>query len=424
MSRRYAMERGYFDRLRAGRLELFAYARTVRNADELRASRDELMATVQINRTPTADRPLVMDIRDGVAHIPVVGQLTPSADPCGAWMGMAETEYGFIQAALISAEDNAAVLEIALDVDSPGGYLDGLDETAQLLGAVSKPTTSFVGNLAASAAYWLASQTDKIVAMSPASEVGSIGVAAEEYDDDQALTNDGIAHRVYTSTDAPDKRPDTKTEEGRAKIVANLDAAHEIFVRRVAEGRGVSPAKVSKDFGRGGVVIAERAMAAGMIDEVRGSHIARPAQAITAVGGDQAAGPKVKKEGRMELTIDQIKAEAPDVAAALRDEGIQAERQRVAGLESWADINADCAKIVAEAKASGKDYNAVAAQLGAAAAKGKAAPAANGENAPEVTTATAANASGAGDTLDGVDTKAQAIFGYSAADAKKYKEVK
>jgi len=126
----------------------------------------------------------------------------------------------------------------------------------------------------------------------------------------------------------------------------------------------------------------------------------------------------------MELTIDQIKAEAPDVAAALRDEGIQAERQRVAGLESWADINADCAKIVAEAKASGKTYTDVAAQLGAAAAKGKAAPAANGDNPPDVTTAKAVNASGAGDVLDEVDAKAQEIFGYSAADAKKYKEVK
>lgn len=148
------------------------------------------------------------------------------------------------------------------------------------------------------------------------------------------------------------------------------------------------------------------------------------AQAIPGVAGIQAAGPKVKKEGRMEFTIDQIKAEAPDVAAALRDEGIQAERQRVAGLESWADINADCAKIVAEAKASGKTYNDVAAQLGAAAAKGKAAPATYGENAPAVTTGTAANASGAGDTLDEADRKAMAIFGYDAAAAKKFKEVK
>lgn len=148
------------------------------------------------------------------------------------------------------------------------------------------------------------------------------------------------------------------------------------------------------------------------------------AQSNTAVGGDKAAGPKVKKEGRMELTIDQIKAEAPNVAAALRDEGAKDERARIMGLEAWSDINADCAIIVAEAKASGKRYEDVAAQLGAAAAKGRAAPAANGENAPAVATGTAGNASGSGDTLDDIDREAAALFGYDAATAKKFKEVK
>lgn len=148
------------------------------------------------------------------------------------------------------------------------------------------------------------------------------------------------------------------------------------------------------------------------------------AQVNPGVAGIQAAGPKIKKEGRMELTIDQIKAEAPNVAAALRDEGAKDERARIMGLEAWSDINADCAKIVAEAKASGKRYEDVAAQLGAAAAKGRAAPAANGENAPAVATGTAGNASGADDVLDDVDREAAALFGYDAATAKKFKEVK
>mgnify|MGYP001809985657 CR=1 FL=1 len=275
MSRKYAMERGWLDRLRAGRRELTTYARAVKSADELRESRDDLMRTVEIYRKPEPGTQVQYAVVDGVARIPVVGQLTPSADPCGAWTGLAETEYGYIQAALIAAEDDPSVREIALDVDSPGGYISGLDETAQLLGAVSKPTTAYVGGMAASAAYWLASQADRIVAMSPASEIGSIGVALEEYDDDQALADQGIAHRVYTSTDAPNKRHDTKTEEGRNKVIAELDELHSIFVRRVSEGRGVPQANVDAEFGQGGILIAEKAMAVGMIDEVRGSHIGR-----------------------------------------------------------------------------------------------------------------------------------------------------
>ena len=126
----------------------------------------------------------------------------------------------------------------------------------------------------------------------------------------------------------------------------------------------------------------------------------------------------------MELTIDQIKAEAPDVAAALRDEGAKDERARIMGLEAWTGINADCAKIVAEAKASGKRYEDVAAQLGAAAAKGKDAPAADGDNAPAVVTGTAVNASGAGDVLDEIDREAAQMFKTPIESYKKFKEVK
>lgn len=401
MSRKYAMERGHLDRLRAGRRELLAYAREVKSADELRESRDDLMKTVSVYRTPKAGEQVQYDVRDGVAHIPVAGQLTPSADPCGAWMGLAETEYGYIQAALIAAEDDPMVSEIALDVDSPGGYISGLDETAQLLGAVSKRTVAYVGNMAASAAYWLASQADRIVALSPASEIGSIGVALEEYDDDQAMADAGISHRVYTSTNAPDKRPDTKTEEGQAKIVAELDALHSVFVRRVAEGRGVSTEKVNADFGRGGIMIAEQAMAVGMVDEVRGSHINRKEN--TGVAGSQAAGPGNKKEvNKMtEQEIAALKAEAYQA-------GIQAERKRVAGLTAWRGINADADKAVEEAIAAGKGYDEVAAQLAAAVAKGNSKQA-DGDNAASIESGTAK-----ADGLDETDREAMQLFGLTA----------
>lgn len=427
MSRKYALESRTLAGLRACRRDLMTYARAVRNADELRASRDELMASVQINRAPKTGEQVELKILDGVAHIPVTGTLTPSADPCGAFMGMAETEYGFIQAAIIQAEDNPAVLEIALDVDSPGGYISGLDETAQLLGAVTKRTTAYVGGLAASAAYWLASQADRIVALSPASEIGSIGVALEEYDDDQALADAGIMHRVYTSTDAPDKRPDTKTDEGQAKIVAELDALHGVFVRRVAEGRNVSLDKVKNDFGRGGVLIAESAMRVGMIDEVRGSHIDRSTmrdqeqkqEKNAGVAGATAAGPKEIK-GVKKMTIEQIKAEAPDIAAALRDEGIQAERKRVAGLSAWKGINADADKAVDEAVASGKSYDDVAAQLAAAVARGNSKQA-DGDNAASVASGTATTGAGV-DGLTDEDREAMAMFKLTAEDMKNHKK--
>lgn len=418
MSKRYAMERAYLEQLRVDRRELFAFARAVGQADAMRSARDELMASATIYKTPSAGEQVKLEVIDGVAHIPIVGQLTPSADPCGAFTGQAETEYGFIQAALVAAAADPAVREIALDVNSPGGYINGLDETAQMIAGVGKPTTAYLGSMAASAAYWLASQADRVVALSPASQVGSIGVAMEEYDEDAALAAEGVTHRVYTSTDAPDKRPDTKTPEGRAKVVAELDALHGVFVRRVAEGRGVSTETVNKDFGRGGVLIAERALEVGMVDEVRGSHIARRDNTPPGVAGSQAAGPGKNKEVS-KMTIDQIKAEAPEAAAALRDEGVQAERKRVAGLNAWKGINADADRAVEEAIAAGKTYDEVASQLAAAVMKGNS-KAADGDNAPVVASAVASNGAGVEGSLDEHDREAAKLFGFTADEYKKF----
>lgn len=406
----YAMEKSFLTRLLSDRRELFSFARAVGNAEQMRAARDELMTAAQINKTPKNGETVQYKVIDGAAHIPITGQLTPSADPCGAFTGQAETEYGFIQAAAIQAEDDPAVSEIAFDTDSPGGYVSGLDETAQIIGMLTKPTTAYVGNMAASAAYWLASQADKIIALSPASQVGSIGVALEEYDDDQALAAEGITHRVYTSTDAPDKRPDTKTQEGQAKVISQLDALHSIFVRRVAEGRKVSEEKVNKDFGRGGVLLAEAAMAAGMIDEVRGSHIKK--EKSSGVPGALASGPKLKQE--VNMTEQEIQA--------LKDQsfqaGIDAEKKRTAGLNAWKGLNPDADRVVDDAISQGKTYDDVAPQLAAAVAKGKSKEA-DGDNAPAVASGTVTNGAGVSG-LDEKDMEAAAMFGLSLEDYRKY----
>lgn len=370
--RRYAMESGFLSRLLSDRKEVLGYARALGTAEAMRAAREDLMASTRVNVAPTADNPLKLEVVDGIAHIPIVGELTPSArtDACGAYTAEALTEYGFIRASLAEADARSDVEAIALDVDSPGGYIAGLDETAQALAAVSKPTTAYVGSMAASAAYWLASQADRIVALSPASEVGSIGVACEEYDDDEALARDGIAHRIYTSTDAPDKRPDTATDEGRSKIIAELDALHAVFVRRVADGRHVAAEKVSKDFGRGGVLTAEKAVAAGMIDEVRGSHLSRPKLSTAGVASSAAATSAAISPKEVRMDLNQLKAEHPDLVATIAAEGkavgISEERARVAALRKWADAdpqNAKVAAIVKEAEAQGKTEADVQPQL-------------------------------------------------------------
>lgn len=362
--RLYAMERAAVVGLLDTTREMFATARGM-SAEDMRTAVADIYASARMGITPSTPEEIAASYSvdsDGVAHIPIVGVLTPAANPCAAMFGGAETEYGFIIAASLAADADLRVREIAYEINSPGGYVDGVDGAAQAIAGMRKPTVSHVHDMAASAAYWIGVQADRMVAMSPASRVGSIGVVAEEYDYDEAYARDGITHRVYTSTDAPDKRPDTKTPEGRARVIEELDDLHRVFVQRVADARGVTPERVNADFGRGAVVIASEALKVGMIDGVEGLRIKG---AVGARAAEQAA---ETQEEVKSMTLDQLKKEHPDVYGAAVAEGAQQgvdrERSRVAGLRKW-DKPA-CAAIVSEAIATGKSEGDVLPQLMAA----------------------------------------------------------
>jgi ClpP class serine protease len=430
--RLYAMEAGFLSRLRADREEIFVVARSLGSAEEMRQARADLMASIKgsIFLAPKAgdDLSKLYAVDDeGRAHIAIMGELTPQAetDACGAYTAQALTEYGYIEAASRAASADKKVSSVVFDVNSPGGYVDGVDQAAQAMAAITKPTEARVHGMAASAAYWLASQTDRIVAMSPAVQIGSIGVAAEEYDDDEYLAKKGIAHRVYTSTDAPDKHPDMKTDEGKAKLVSRLDALHRVFVSRVAEGRNVSPDKVNKDFGRGGVLIASAAKAAGMIDHIEGMIIARPRQTMDkpgvagsaqAHGNASAANLKSKEVRHMDL--NKLKAEFPEESAALVAEGMKAEQSRREKIVALKGANADGDKAVEDAIASGKSFDECFPAIQGAINRGKGANA-NGENAPDLPTKKQKTASGTLGLTD-EDRQAAKMVGMTEEEYIKY----
>ena len=398
----YAMEPGFLGQLLEDRRQILEIAKSLGTAEEMRAARKDLMESLlAINITPKtaaeAAKAYTIDA-DGAAHIPIIGELTNAAekDACGAYTADALTEYGFITKAAEAADADDRVSSIVFDVNSPGGYADGVAETSNAIRAISKPTEAHIGSMAASAAYWLASQADKIVANSIASRVGSIGVAAEEYNPDEFYAKQGIAHRVYTSTDAPDKRPDTSTEEGQKKVVALLDDIHTVFIQTVAEGRDTTPENVNKTYGRGSVLIASNALSVGMIDEIQTVSRKTVLDVIedeTGVTGKEPAAEAENEEGDMD--IQSLKTEHPDVFAAVENGGIEIgvkkERARASALDEQKAADPDNAKLAAvidEAKASGKEVADIQTQIAVAVRDGNL----DGENPPEVATAKAQTA--------------------------------
>lgn len=222
---------------------------------------------------PTAEQVAALPARspvsyidDSTAVINVRGVLTPSVDIIALLVGGGNTTYTEIREAVQAADADPTVASITLDIDSPGGSVRGLFETLDVLRATRKPVNARV-SYAASAAYAIAAVTGKIDATSEAASVGSVGVATTYVVHPYAVD--------IASTNAPAKRPDVRTERGRAMAREHLDQLHELLVERIAAGRRTTTSRVDADFGRGGVLTAREALRRGMIDSIAGSAVVR-----------------------------------------------------------------------------------------------------------------------------------------------------
>jgi signal peptide peptidase SppA len=168
-----------------------------------------------------------------------------------------------------AAMDDPSVKNIVLAVNSPGGQIDGINEMANMIraGAQQKPVTAYVDGLAASGAYWLASAANRIVA-DETSQLGSIGVLATVMDDRGADERRGVKRYEIVSSQSPLKRTDPATDEGRQQMQEMVDGLAQLFIEKVAGFRGVAPATVARDFGRGSVMGARAAINVGMADSL------------------------------------------------------------------------------------------------------------------------------------------------------------
>ena len=181
----------------------------------------------------------------------VLVQSEVDADYYRSW-GISSTSYE-----AISKELRASSGPVEFHVNSGGGESAGCDELMKEIRARGN-STAIVHGMAASAAYGIASQCDEILCTSEADLVGSIGVAIDAWVSDRVVS--------ISSTDAPKKRPDLKTEEGKAAVREMLDQIHELFVEQIAIGRGCTVEKINTNYGRGGVLTARNALKNGMVD--------------------------------------------------------------------------------------------------------------------------------------------------------------
>jgi signal peptide peptidase SppA len=206
-----------------------------------------------------------VEVRDKVAVLDVTGPIFRYADVFHEVSGATSVQK--IATQLQTILDAQGIEHIVLNVDSPGGQADGINEMADIIRAANaqKPITAYVGGLGASAAYWLASAASNIV-INESAFVGSIGVVVGYEDRNGAAERQGVKRYEFVNSKSPRKRPDPSTEAGREQLQEMADNAAELFINKVATFRGVSSDDVVTRFGAGGLLMGAAAVKAGMVD--------------------------------------------------------------------------------------------------------------------------------------------------------------
>jgi len=197
-------------------------------------------------------------------HGPIMG------DKNGGAFSGTETSSAEIVRLIKKAEESSEVKAILLEINSPGGSAVASAEIANAVKNSNKTVVSYIREVGASGAYWVASATDKIYAHE-LSLTGSIGVRGsyieyagflERYN----FTYQRLVAGKYKDAGTPYKR---LQDEERDLFQNLMDRMHDVFIREVALNRGLSE-EVVRELATGFVYLGMEAKEAGLIDEFGG----------------------------------------------------------------------------------------------------------------------------------------------------------
>jgi capsid assembly protease len=346
----------------------------------LRGEKIDLKAVEARLGAPLVNEPRPYSVIGGVAVVPVIGVLAKRANLFMQVSGGTSTQQ--MQGWLAQAAADPAVSAIVLEVDSPGGQVDGVQQFAQQVRQIradGKPVVAWINGIGASGGYWIASAAERVLIADATTVVGSIGVVATHVDVSKREAALGLKtteitagkYKRIASPYAP------LSEQGRATIQEQVDAIYSVFVEAVAEQRGVSVETVLSDMADGRVFIGQQAVAAGLVDGVS-TLDALIAELQPRPGAGRRVSPSTSGAP---MNRDQLKADHPEVFEAVRKEGhdaglqegitqgAQVERDRIAAIDTEAVPGFEA--LTAKAKADGWNADQYMAAVGRAEAEAR-----------------------------------------------------
>jgi protease-4 len=157
-------------------------------------------------------------------------------------------------------------------IDSGGGSATASEAMAAALRTLAgrKPLVAVMGSVAASGGYYVATPAARVFAQ-PSTLTGSIGVLAGK------LAVGGVLRRLLLNSETITRGehasmfgPERPFREGeRARLRESIERSYQLFVERVAAGRGRTPDQVDAIAG-GRVWTGRQALGNGLLDELGG----------------------------------------------------------------------------------------------------------------------------------------------------------
>ncbi|MBX2906165.1 MAG: S49 family peptidase [Taibaiella sp.] len=273
-----------------------------------------------------------------VAVIPVQGALM-KADFCG-WFGT-----GKMRSLVTAAARTKSVNMILLDMDTPGGTVDGTQAFADIIRSASavygKRTVALNGGMICSAGMWIASGCDEIFTSSATDITGSIGTMCSLVDRSKYQEDMGIVVRDYYATESVDKNKEFSEAvkgDGRLLVQQTLDPMNNVFTGAVKANRGERLKTDKENVLTGKTYLADKAQEYGLTDGMADME----GLIEEGLKGNKKSKTilTIKKEAKMEgMTLQELKNQHPAAYEAAVKEGVAAERERVTAALTYGKVD-------------------------------------------------------------------------------------
>lgn len=301
------------------------------------------------------------DVINGVAILPIEGVVAKKMNLFTRISGGVSSQILANDFREIMDPNRKDIKAVILNIDSPGGAVDGTQELSRLIASYrgKKPIVSFSDGMMASAAYWVGAAADQIYISGDNVEVGSIGVVTQHIDVSGWESKNGIKTTEITAGKykriASEYAP--LSESGREYIQDILDQIYSAFVQDVADFRSVTVERVLEGMADGRIFLGKKTIHAGLVDGMStldelitrlaaGDAVKTTVATTVGVTRLETREEEKRMSEKIEITKDYIMANHPDIAESFKAEGhsrgvdegkitgAEAERKRIQDVEA------------------------------------------------------------------------------------------